>query len=152
MPGVTPQWWLWGSYPIEVLDRQRVRIEAASHDLLHAFDAPVVAVRFDRGAGHVFHVISHFRAKRSEAPTTRHSGPYTDFLAQAMRLRPEIIGDIAAAGDVGPDEVNVATLQTAVTAVELVAQLCVQAASGARRPARPFMLSWVKERLQALTR
>ena len=47
--GADPQWWLWGSYPMEVLDPDRVRIEAASHDLLLKHRAPVVAVGFDWG-------------------------------------------------------------------------------------------------------
>ena len=78
--GADPQWWLWGSYPIEVLNPDLVRIEAAGHDLLVRYDAPVVAVRFDWGQGHVFHVISHFWAKQSRTPTLRHQGPCRDFL------------------------------------------------------------------------
>src|SRR3712207_8618212 len=47
-----PQWWLEGSsHAIEVLDPERVRVEAASHDLLVKYDAPVVAVSFPWGRG-----------------------------------------------------------------------------------------------------
>ncbi len=125
--GADPQWWLWGSYPIEILDRETVRIEAASHDLLVRYDAPVVAVRFAWGRGHVFHVISHFWAKSSATPTTRHTGPCTDFLRAGMRLSEAGIEKVMWDSRVTPDEVNFATIQSAVTATELIAQLCVGA-------------------------
>jgi hypothetical protein len=58
--GADPQWWLEGSsHPISILNPEKVAIEAASHDLLSRHSAPVVAVSFDWGKGHVFHVISH---------------------------------------------------------------------------------------------
>jgi hypothetical protein len=124
--GADPQWWLWGSYPIEVVDPERVRVEARSHDLLTRYNAPVVAVRFDWGRGHVFHVISHFWAKTSATPTLRHQGPGVDFLRAGMRLSDEGIEKVLRQAKAAPDAVNFATLQSAVTATELVAQLCVR--------------------------
>ena len=128
--GADPQWWLWGSHPIEVLDRERVRVEAASHDLLKQYDAPVVAVRFAWGRGHVFNVISHFWAKRSGTPTARHQGSCVDFLRQGMRLSDEGVEQVMATSGVRPEAVNFAMLQTAATSTELVAQLCVRAMRG----------------------
>jgi hypothetical protein len=125
--GADPQWWLWGSHPIEVLDRERVRVEAASHDLLTRYGAPVVAARFDWGAGHVFHVISHFWAKTTATPTVRHQGPCTDFLRAGMRLSEDGIRKVLREAKVEPDAVNFAMLQSAATSTELIAQLCVQA-------------------------
>ncbi len=127
--GAEPQWWLWGSYPIEVVNSETVRVEAASHDLLVKHNAPVVAVRFDWGAGHVFHVISHFWAKRSETPTVRHKGLCTDFLKAGMKLSDEGIEKVVQQAGIEPESVNFAMLQSAATATELVAQLCVQAVS-----------------------
>ncbi|MEM6404815.1 MAG: hypothetical protein AAF757_32090, partial [Cyanobacteria bacterium P01_D01_bin.116] len=76
--GADPQWWLeTSSYPIEILNPDKVKIEAASHDLLQSYNAPVVAVSFDWGKGHVFHVISHFWCKRTRALTPRHQAPLT---------------------------------------------------------------------------
>jgi len=130
--GADPQWWLWGSYPIEVLDPVRVRIEAASHDLLVRYGAPVVAVRFDWGQGHVFHVISHFWAKTSATPTVRHQGPCTDFLKAGMRLSDRGIERVLRETGIAPDAVNFAQLQSAATAAELAAQLCVRAIGASR--------------------
>jgi hypothetical protein len=130
--GADPQWWLWGSHPIEVVDGEKVRIEAASHDLLVRYSAPVVAVRFDWGKGHVFHVISHFWAKTSGTPTLRHRGPGIDFLRAGMRLSEEGIEKVLREAAVAQDTVNFAMLQSAATATELVAQLCARACGQGR--------------------
>lgn len=133
--GADPQWWLENaSYPIEVLDRERVKIEAASHDLLVRYQAPAVAVSFDWGKGHVFHVISHFWCKRSRVPTSRHGGPATEFLKAGMNLGEESIREIFRKADVDPSELNFAEIQSAATSTELVAQLCIRAVKANSRP------------------
>lgn len=125
--GADPQWWLWGSHPIEVLNKERVKIEAASHDLLVKYNAPVVAVRFNWGAGHIFHTIGHFWAKNSHTPTVRHTGPSKDFLKAGMKLSIDSIARVASSVKFNLEEVNFANVQSAATATELVAQLCVLA-------------------------
>ncbi len=127
--GADPQWWLWGSHPIEVLNPDKVKVEAASHDLLRRYNAPVVAVRFDWGKGHVFHVISHFWAKRSHTPTVRHQKHCTEFLRLGMKLTDEGIEQVLHKAHVNTDNINFAQLQSAATSTELVAQLCVNAVS-----------------------
>jgi hypothetical protein len=127
--GADPQWWLEGaSYLIDIIDPQRVRIEAASHELLVKYGAPVVAARFDWNAGHVFHVISHFWMKRTRVPgRERYRRPCTAFLEEGMRLSEEGIAEVLAAAEVKPEAMNFATIQSAVTSTELVAQLCIHA-------------------------
>ncbi len=128
VPGADPQWWLEGSsHSIEVLDSERVQIEAASHDLLRKYEAPVVAVRFGWGRGHVFHVISHFWHRRSRTPSERYAGPGAEFLRAGMRLSDDGIDQVLRQAKAQPDTVNFAQLQSAATATELVAQLCVRA-------------------------
>ncbi len=125
--GADPQWWLWGSHPIEVKDPERVRIEAASHDLLVQHNAPVVAARFSWEQGEVFHVISHFWARSSATPTLRHRGPGVDFLRTGMRLSEDGIAAVLGETKLAGDDVSFAVLQSAATATELVAQCCVRA-------------------------
>lgn len=133
--GCDPQWWLEASsYPIEILDPERVRVEAASHELLVRFGAPAVATRFDWGAGHVYHVISHFWLKKTRTADARHAGSGADFLREGMRLSPSQIDAAFAAAKVAPDAVNYASIQSAVTSTELITRLCVDAI--ARRDAR----------------
>lgn len=133
--GCDPQWWLEAaSYPIEVLAPDRVIVEAASHELLKRFGAPAVATRFDWGAGHVFHVISHFWLKKTRQADARHQGTAADFLRSGMRLEPARIAQVFEAAGIGPEAVDFAAAQSAVTSTELIVRLCVDAA--ARRDAR----------------
>lgn len=126
--GADPQWWLESSsYPIEILNPDKVKIEAASHDLLKGYKAPVVAVSFDWGKGHVFHVISHFWCKRTRALTTRHQAPCTDFLEAGMKLSQEGIEKVLRESNIKANTLNFAEIQSAATATELIAQLCVKA-------------------------
>lgn len=141
--GADPQWWLEGSsHPIEVLNPGKVAIEAASHDLLSRYSAPVVAVSFDWGKGHVFHVISHFWCKRSRTPTQRHQGPCTDFLKAGMKLSDDSIDKVLVIAQIGADTLNSAQLQSAVTSTELIAQLCIRAARGVPAKPRSGIFAW----------
>lgn len=129
--GADPQWWLEASsHPIKILDTTKIRVEAASHDLLIKYDAPVVAASFDWGKGHVFHVISHFWCKRSRTLTPRHQGACTDFLKAGMKLSDGGMEKIFHQTKINPEQVNFAQLQSAATSTELVAQLCVKAIGG----------------------
>jgi hypothetical protein len=126
--GVDPQWWLeGGSYPIEILDPAKVRIEAASHEMLKKYESPVVAAEFDWGAGRVFHVISHFWLKRSRTPDARYAGPAEDFLRRGMRLSDDGIARVLREIGKDAEKVNFAMTQSAATATELVTQLCIRA-------------------------
>jgi hypothetical protein len=127
--GADPQWWLESaSYPIDILDNEKVRIEAASHELMVRYDAPAVAVRFDWGEGHVYHVISHLWLKRTRTPSQpRYAEPCTGFLRDGMRLPDECIEKLLADSRSRESDFNFATLQSAATSSELVAQLCIEA-------------------------
>lgn len=56
-----PQWWLeGGSYPISILDAQRVEVLAESKEMNSKYGAAPVVVRFPWHDGQVIHVVSHF--------------------------------------------------------------------------------------------
>jgi hypothetical protein len=146
--GADPQWWLEASsYPIEILDSERVHVEAASHELLVKYDAPVVAARFDWRDGHVYHVISHMWLKRTRTPQQpRYGGPDVDFLREGMRLSERGIETVLTESGLKADAVNFASLQSAATATELVAQLCIEAVQrGAGSRGRGGLFSAVKK-------
>ena len=141
--GADPQWWLEGSsHPIQILNSGKVAIEAAGHDLLSRHSAPVVAVSFDWGKGHVFHVISHFWCKRSRTPTQRHQGPCTDFLKAGMKLSDDSIDKVLEIAQIAADTLNFAQLQSAVTSTELIAQLCIRAAKAVPAKPRSEIFAW----------
>ena len=68
-----PQWWLEGSsYPITVLDPQRVQVLISSKELGEKHGEEAVAVVFPYGRGEVFHMISHYYLQRTELRNDRH--------------------------------------------------------------------------------
>ena len=59
--GHHPEWWLeGGSFPIRVLDRQRVEVLAHSDEMGKKYGAAPVVLRFKWEDGEVIHVVSHF--------------------------------------------------------------------------------------------
>ena len=72
-PGDDPLWWLEGSsYPITVLDPERVQVLLKSSELGAKWGEAPVAVTFRHGEGEVFHMISHYFLQRTETRTKRH--------------------------------------------------------------------------------
>lgn len=70
---VDPQWWLESSsYPIEIVDAQRVRVLIKSNELNQKYNSYAVLITFDCGKGNVIHMISHFYLQRSETRDERH--------------------------------------------------------------------------------
>lgn len=65
--GARPRWWLEGSsYPIRVLDPQRVDVLVASSEMRSKYGAAPIAVSFPVEDGRVFHVVSHFYLQRNQ--------------------------------------------------------------------------------------
>jgi hypothetical protein len=68
-----PLWWLEGSsYPIRVVDPERVQVLITSKELGQKYGEEPVAVWFRWGEGEVFHMISHYYLQRTELRTARH--------------------------------------------------------------------------------
>ena len=69
-----PQWWLEGSsYPIRVIDADRVRVLIRSRELGEKYGEEPVAVVFEYGKGEVFHMVSHYYLQRAELRNDRHA-------------------------------------------------------------------------------
>jgi len=67
-PNDDPQWWLEGSsYPIRIVDTERVKVLLTSRQLADQWGESPVAVVFPHGQGEVFHMISHYYLQRTEA-------------------------------------------------------------------------------------
>ena len=62
-----PLWWLEGSsYPIEILDKENVKVLVYSNELKEKYGESPVIIEFEHGEGKVIHMISHFYLQRSE--------------------------------------------------------------------------------------
>lgn len=71
-----PQWWLEGSsYPIKVLDRDRVQVLITSKEMEDKYGEAPIAVIFEHGQGEVFHMASHYYLQRTDLRTERHFMP-----------------------------------------------------------------------------
>lgn len=81
-PGQTdtvPQWWLEGiSYPIRVLS-DKVHVLIKSDALERSYGEGAVMVKFEFGAGKVYHMISHFYLQRTETRTHKQATSAMDF-------------------------------------------------------------------------
>ncbi len=78
-----PQWWLEGSsYPITVVDQERVQVLLTSRELEEKYGEAPVAVWFRWGEGDVFHMISHYYLQRTEERTARHAAPAGTYFAE----------------------------------------------------------------------
>lgn len=62
-----PVWWLEGmSYPVRVLNKNKVKVLIRSDELKKKYGEDAVLVRFEYGKGVVYHMISHFYLQRTE--------------------------------------------------------------------------------------
>ena len=78
-----PQWWLEASsYPISIVDRERVEVLITSRELGEKYGEAPVAVWFRWGQGDVFHMISHYYLQRTELRTARHRGGAESYFAE----------------------------------------------------------------------
>ena len=102
-----PQWWLEGaSYPIRVLDPERVRVLIRSGELGEKYGECAVAVVFEFGKGEVFHMISHYYLQRTELRSERHTMSAEDYAsekgvmfspAMSMMVNDLSLGEVEAA-------------------------------------------------------
>lgn len=87
--GDEPVWWLEGSsYPIRVLEPDRVEVLLTSRELRAKYGEAPVAVTFRHGQGEVFHMISHYFLQRTELRSKRHAMAASAFMAE-RGLKPD---------------------------------------------------------------
>lgn len=121
--GREPLWWLEGaSYPIEVLDRERVRVLLASDEVGSRWGAPAVVVRWDEGKGEVLHLLSHLYLQRAETRCTRDRASAAAFFVESG-YRGEML--LRLAGQAG--DLNAAELKRAYTSASFAAEAILRA-------------------------
>jgi hypothetical protein len=106
-PADDPQWWLEGSsYPIRILDPDKVRVLVTSKQIKEKYGEAPVFITFDHGEGKIYHMISHFYLQRSETRTSRQMASAAGYLAEKeisaeMRAKYEKMGiNAVSLGDV----------------------------------------------------
>lgn len=90
-----PVWWLEGSsYPIEILDKERIKILIYSEELKERYGEGNVAIYFTYGEGTIFHMISHYYLQRAETRTKRHAESATTFAQEKGITDSEIMEEL----------------------------------------------------------
>jgi hypothetical protein len=121
--GDDPQWWLEGSsYPITILDRDRVKVLLASRQLAEQWGQAPVAVVFPHGEGEVLHMISHYYLQRTELRNARHRAAASAYAAEK-----------GVAMDADLDDLTLGEVESASTSARLFANVV---ADKKRRSAR----------------
>jgi hypothetical protein len=92
-----PQWWLEASsYPISVVDEERVEVLITSRELGERYGERPVAVWFRWGEGDVFHMISHYYLQRTQERTARHAAPAGAYFAEkSVAISADLSLDVA---------------------------------------------------------
>ncbi|SVB73021.1 uncharacterized protein METZ01_LOCUS225875, partial [marine metagenome] len=110
--------WLEGSsYPIQVLDRDKVEVLVKSKDIKQRYNDSAVFVSFDHGQGKIYHMISHFYLQRAETRTERHKNKGSDYLTEKL-----VMDDMRASKykTMGADDANLAEVEAAYSSSSLM--------------------------------
>ena len=122
-----PQWWLEASsYPITVVDAERVQVLITSRELGEKYGETPVAVWFRWGEGDVFHMISHYYLQRTELRTARHTsaaGAY--FMEKGIALSDEMAASV--------DDLQLADVESAKPSAAFMANVIIDKKRRQRR-------------------
>jgi hypothetical protein len=123
-----PVWWLEGSsYPIRILDRDRVQVLLSSRELGTRWGERPVAVLFRHGDGEVFHMISHYYLQRTELRSARQAAPAARYWDEkGLRPSAPAVAEMA--------DLTVGDVESAATSARLFANVV---ADKKRRGAAP---------------
>ncbi|CAF4037282.1 unnamed protein product [Rotaria sp. Silwood2] len=114
-----PQWWLeTASHPIEIVNKEQVKVLIRSQALYDKYQSDAVIVTFDCGRGNVTHMISHFYLQRSETPNARHKMSAQQY-AQDIKASDNITKLISKDGQ----NLNYAQIQSSSTSAQFIYNL-----------------------------
>lgn len=122
-PEDDPQWWLEGSsYPIRILDRDKVQVLVTSKELEDQWGEAPVFVTFPFGEGRIYHMISHFYLQRTETRTGRHKGSSYDFLAEKGVSEAEY----SKYADLGAGQADLASVESAYASRSMLSRVLLE--------------------------
>lgn len=98
--GRDPLWWLErSSYPIKILDPERVRVLVSSSEVAEQWGDEPVVVTFEEGEGTVLHLMSHLYLQRSETRDARDAMTADAYLKDELLLSAVEAADYARAAE-----------------------------------------------------
>jgi hypothetical protein len=115
-----PVWWLEGSsYPINILNKENVKVLIRSKELGEKYGAEAVVVRFAHGKGLVYHMISHFYLQRTETRDKKQATMAADYFKDKGASE-EKIEKAKASG------VSYGEIQSASTSADFVSRIIIK--------------------------
>jgi hypothetical protein len=119
-PKDDPQWWLEGSsYPIQILDKEKVHVLVTSKEIEQKYGEAPVFITFDYGEGKIYHMISHFYLQRSETRTARQKLSGKKYFAEkelSFSLMPKY-------DKLGIDDANLGDVESAFTSAAMMRKI-----------------------------
>jgi hypothetical protein len=118
--GDDPLWWLESSsYPIRILDAEKVKVLIRSKEIQERHGEDPVFVSFEVGKGVVYHMISHFYLQRTETRTARQAKASTDYvLAKGIDM-----AALAKYKELGAQEITTGQLESALTSSTMITSI-----------------------------
>lgn len=115
-----PVWWLeCSSYPIQILDKKKVKVLVRSDELKRKYGADPVIVSFEHGEGIVYHMLSHFYLQRSETRTKKHAMS-SEMYIEAQNISAPSKSKVSAV--IKGSSINYGAVQSASTSCEFVSR------------------------------
>ena len=119
-----PVWWLEGSsYPIRILDNDRVKVLIKSKELKEKYGEEAVLIKFEHGKGVVYHMISHFYLQRTETKEALQNKSAVEYMSaknisadKATQLEEVIV----------KDNLNYGEVQSANTSAEFIMRAVIE--------------------------
>lgn len=120
LSGENPKWWLEGSsYPIRVLNPEKVEVLITSREMKKKYGEAAIAVHFRYGDGQVLHMASHFYLQQGQARTVAEKKKSKEYLEKDSALAPAtkkaLAGKVEFADDVVAGDLNSAYSAQQVT-------------------------------------
>jgi hypothetical protein len=123
-----PVWWLEGSsYPIKVLNPEKVKVLIKSKELKEKYGEEAVVVRFSHGKGTVYHMLSHLYLQRTETREGKQDLAATEYFKD-KGASSETISKAAGSG------VTYGEVQSANTTSDFVSRLIINQKKKAETP------------------
>lgn len=120
-----PVWWLESSsYPIKVLDKEKVKVLVRSDELQRRYGEDPVIISFEWGKGLVYHMISHFYLQRSETRTQKQATSASSY-AKAQGASAATVAMYEEMDEISP-QMNYGAVQSAATSSEFVSRALVK--------------------------
>lgn len=117
-----PVWWLEGSsYPIRILDKDKVKVLIKSKELKDKYDEDAVLIKFEHGKGVVYHMISHFYLQRTETKDAKQQTSAAGYMSTK-----NISADNAVILQEQASDLNYGEVQSANTSAEFIMRAVVE--------------------------